>query len=54
MACSQTLSGLTHDCDSNMGGVSAVWIAPYTANAATVESDVITEVSNKEAYKYYA
>lgn len=54
MACSQTLSGLTHDCDSNMGGVAAVWIAPYTAGAATVSENVISELSNKEAYKYYA
>lgn len=54
MACSKVLSGLTHDCDSNMGGVKAIWIAPYTADSATVAEEVITEISNSADYKYYA
>lgn len=53
MACSLALSGLAHDCDSNMGGVKAIWIAPYTVDAATVSEDIITEISNSNEYKYY-
>ena len=41
MACAQTLSGLTHDCLPNQGGIKAV----YLANAADV--DTLTEASGK-------
>ena len=54
MACGFALSGLAHDCESNMGGVASIWIAPYTVDAATVTEEVITEISNSKEYKYYA
>ena len=53
MACSQTLSGLVHDCSPSMGGIKTV----YLANKADVAS--ITETSGKitaitmETAKYF-
>lgn len=53
MACSITLNGIQKDCKNNIGGLSKVWIAPYTAGAATVDSDKISAISNIAAFKGY-
>ena len=41
MACSQTLSGITLDCQSSMGGIKKVWLANYVDDAALLGADGI-------------
>lgn len=53
MACSITLNGIQKDCKNNIGGLSKVWIAPYTAGAATVDTNKISAISNLAAFKGY-
>lgn len=58
MACSATLLGLPKDCDKSMGGVAAIWLAPYEENAATVSTGGTEVVNLNTAYtetfkKYY-
>ena len=53
MSCSFTLNGIQKDCKHNIGGVSKVWIAPYTAGAATVDTNKISAISNIAAFKGY-
>ena len=52
-ACSITLNGIIKDCKNNIGGIRKVWIAPYTAGAATVDSNKISAISNLAAFKGY-
>ena len=58
MSCiSKTISGLAHDCSSNIGGISKIWITGYKEGAATIESDVITgfnEAVTLESWKPFA
>lgn len=43
MACTQTISGLARDCSANLGGVKAVYIAPYDGEkTATITSGAIS------------
>lgn len=43
MACTQTISGLARDCATNVGGVKAVYIAPYDpARSITITSGAIS------------
>ena len=58
MSCiSKTISGLAHDCSSNIGGISKVWITGYKEGAATLEADVINgfnEAVTLESWKPFA
>lgn len=54
MSCSITLTGIQKDCKNNIGGISKVWIAPYTAGAATVDTGKINAISNIADFKGYA
>lgn len=56
MACTQTLGGLTRDCNTNRGGIKEVYIANYDDVASLTESNGaitgITMVTSKVFYKY--
>lgn len=41
MACSQTLSGITLDCQSSMGGIKKVWLTTHVDGAAQLGADGI-------------
>lgn len=46
MACTNaTLSGLQNMCDSSLGGIKRVWLAPYSAGTATLATSASTQVS---------
>lgn len=58
MSCiSKTISGLAHDCSSNIGGISKVWIAGYKEGSAafapedTNKEGQITGFSETEGHK---
>lgn len=54
MACSQTLSGILNDCQSNMGGIMEVYIANKAdVDTITVTSDKITAISMSGAAKFH-
>lgn len=53
MACSITLKGIQKDCKHNIGGIRKVWIAAYTAGAATADSGKISAISNVAEFKGY-
>lgn len=42
MACSITIKGIAAECKNSMGGIKAVWMAPYEKDAATVENGSVT------------
>lgn len=58
MSCiSKTISGLAHDCSSNIGGISKVWITGYKEGAATLDKDIINgfnEAVTLESWKPFA
>lgn len=47
MACSTTLSGITLDCQSSMGGIKEVWITEYS-NIGEIEYDNIPDENSAE------
>lgn len=54
MACTQTLSGLTRDCSTNMGGVKEAYIANFDDidGKPTLTSDIITAITMVGAAKF--
>ena len=54
MACTQTLSGLTRDCSTNMGGVKEAYIANIDDidGKPTLTSDIITAITMVGAAKF--
>ena len=53
MACSQTLAGLTKDCNANRGGIVAVYIANYAdVTAITVTSGKISAITMDTGKKF--
>ena len=54
MACSQTLSGILNDCQSNMGGIMEVYIANKAdVDTITVTSDKITAITMNGAALFH-
>lgn len=59
MACSATLLGLPKDCDKSMGGIAAIWLAPYEEGAvttSTADTGVVyfnTAYTTSDFHKYY-
>lgn len=57
MPCSQTLAGIARDCQANVGGIKAVYMANFEdVDTVTVTANVvsaITMVSSKKFYAYY-
>ena len=54
MACLQTLAGIASDCSTSMGGVKKVYIADYSAKAATITSGEVSEFSaSTQWHEYY-
>ena len=53
MACTQVLSGLARDCDSNRGGIVAVYIANFAdVTAITVTSGVVSGITMDTGKKF--
>lgn len=57
MPCSQTLAGIARDCQANVGGIKAVYMANFEdVDTVTVTTNVvsgITMVASKKFYAYY-
>lgn len=54
MPCSQTLSGLVHDCLPSMGGIKAVYLAnKEDISALTVTTNKITGITMADAAKFH-
>lgn len=57
MPCSQTLAGIARDCQANVGGIKAVYMANFedvdTVTVTTDEVSGITMVASKKFYAYY-
>lgn len=55
MACSQTLSGLTQDCGTSMGGIKKVWLAEFMEGAATMsgETGMIGSINSGATFHEY-
>lgn len=55
MPCTQTLAGIARDCQANVGGIKAVYMANYEdVTAVTVTSNVVTAISMAASAKFYA
>lgn len=57
MACPQTLSGLARDCDPNIGGIKAVYIANFDdVTSVTVTANKVSAIAlaNDAKFKKYA
>ena len=53
MACSQTLSGITNDCASNMGGIVEVYLANKAdVSSITITSSKVTAISMNSTAKF--
>lgn len=53
MACgSATLNGIVNACETSMGGVKNVWLAPYEEGAATIGSDAVSALTT-DGFKHY-
>ena len=54
MSCNQTITGISVDCSSNMGGIKRVLIANAAdVTAITLSSDVITAITMAASKKFY-
>lgn len=54
MPCTQTLAGLTRDCNSNRGGIAEVYIANFDDVASLTESNgIITAITMETSKKFY-
>ena len=54
MACSQTLAGIVRDCNPNMGGLRAVYLANFAdVDSLTVTSSVVTAITMVSSKKFY-
>lgn len=48
MACTNvTFNGLANDCESSLGGVKMIWLAPWAASAYTLSTDTTGATANK-------
>lgn len=53
MACAVTLNGISNTCENSMGGIKAVYLAPYAVFDGTVADGVITELTTTNFKLYY-
>ena len=55
MPCSQTLAGIARDCQANVGGIKAVYMANFEdVDTVTVTTNVVTAITMVSAKKFYA
>lgn len=55
MPCNQTLAGVARDCQVNLGGLKAVYLANFEDVASyTIASDVVTGITMETSKKFYA
>lgn len=55
MPCSQTLAGIARDCQANVGGIKAVYMANFEdVDTVTVTTNVVTAITMVASKKFYA
>lgn len=55
MPCSQTLAGIARDCQANVGGIKAVYMANFEdVDTVTVTSNVVSAITMAASKKFYA
>ena len=55
MPCTQTLSGIARDCQANLGGIKAVYLANFEDVASyAITSDMVTAITMETSKKFYA